>query len=553
MTEFSINREHAEFHLEILGPREENCIVSKNYSDSSGKDVKTYWAKANEVLQTAQELNKQKRICWISLNDKEHGIDTIEGVKALNVLYIDVDARPKGKENHSRLATTEELEAAHQTALKIKNYLENAYSSIGFLAHSGNGFHIFFPLPITPLHGIDYRNLVNEKLKAFTKNNCAKNNASVDALDYTRRVTTLIGSWNLKLPDQPVQTKWLNLLENDYEKRMQVIAHAREINGEKLLPAILQTETEKTVPNIDTAKPHPKLESILKMDLKLSDMYNGDFQKHTGNSDRSQAEMIVVCKLIGYGFTDQEIEEAMFSCRIGKWQEKPDGYHNLTIKNAHNWISDQEAKQPKGKDEVDPEDKEKNLARNIAGKFIIVKEKSTNELYIYNPEKGIYEADLYVKNTINGEICQILQEETKSSIEKEVFYWLTYSPETKSVVFDEHPALLAVNNGIVNILTKELTPFTPDIYITSKLAWDFKDGQPMPALQNFLDEVLPNKIQQKQIQQLLGHCLYKKIITETSLILLGKGENGKSILLETFKTFLGQRKRQQPHNATVML
>jgi len=82
-----IIREHAAFHLEILGDREEYCIVSKNYNDPTGKDVITYWKKKAEIADLAQKLNDEKRICWISLNDKEQDIDKIIGVKVLCVFF----------------------------------------------------------------------------------------------------------------------------------------------------------------------------------------------------------------------------------------------------------------------------------------------------------------------------------------------------------------------------------------------------------------------------------------------------------------------------------
>jgi len=261
--------------------------------------------------------------------------------------FIDVDARAKGKETHARPASNEELQAALEIAQKLKKYIENEYAAVGFIAYSGNGFHLLFPLPFTPLEGEAYREEINEKLKQFTKNISAKNNVTVDTLDYTRRVTTLIGSYNLKLPENPIETRLFLELGSDIQNRKEVIARARAQNS-KLLKAILENElTPKTTAQIsNTTKPHPKLDTLLKMDLKLNDMFNGDFQKHTGDNDRSDAEMSIVCSLIGYGFSDQEIEEAMLSCHIGEWQEKNDSYHTRTITQAHKWISEQKAKEP---------------------------------------------------------------------------------------------------------------------------------------------------------------------------------------------------------------
>ena len=64
----------------------------------------------------------------VSLNDKDE--DKIEGVKALQDFWIDIDARPKGIED--RQATQEEMKEALERTVKIQNHIENEYAAIGF-------------------------------------------------------------------------------------------------------------------------------------------------------------------------------------------------------------------------------------------------------------------------------------------------------------------------------------------------------------------------------------------------------------------------------------
>jgi P4 family phage/plasmid primase-like protien len=178
------------------------------------------------------------------------------------------------------------------------------------------------------------------------------------------------------------------------------------------------------------------------------------------------------------------------------------------------------------------------LAKDIMDDYFFVTDKDTNELYYWVENEGIYSKQ--TEQTIKREIVKRLDENFKARYYNEINEFIINSA-TLIKMNSQNPEMLAVKNGLLNVFTKQLVNFNPDIYITSKLDWEYNVNAKAPKYKKFLNEVLPNQTQQKQIQQLLGHCLYRKIITETCLILLGKGENGKSILLDTFKTFLGSK------------
>lgn len=74
-------------------------------------------------------------------------------------------------------------------------------------------------------------------------------------------------------------------------------------------------------------------------DEELKDLYNGAWQKWVKKS-RSEAEFKVVMKLVRLGFSDLQIDSAMSSCRIGKWQEKEQSYHKVTIEKARQYVTE---------------------------------------------------------------------------------------------------------------------------------------------------------------------------------------------------------------------
>src|SRR4030067_235763 len=94
MTQLNISLEHAKLHLAILGKRELYHLVAKNHQ--SGKVINA-WLKENQIITWALEKNNEGLTCWVSLNDKEDANDSIEGIQALNVFWLDIDSKRNDK------------------------------------------------------------------------------------------------------------------------------------------------------------------------------------------------------------------------------------------------------------------------------------------------------------------------------------------------------------------------------------------------------------------------------------------------------------------------
>lgn len=99
--------------------------------------------------------------------------------------------------------------------------------------------------------------------------------------------------------------------------------------------------------------------------------------------------------------------------------------------------------------------------------------------------------------------------------------------------------LIAFRNGILNIFTMELIPFSPEYIITNKIPWDFNS--------NAYDETLDHALNQwscddpeirNLLEECVGYCLYRKNHLEKSFILTGQGANGKSTFLDMVKNLL---------------
>lgn len=328
--EFS--KEDAEFHLPILGQRDVYCLVAKNHKTD---DVQTSWLTREEIIPWAQRMNSLGYQVWISINDKEVGNDSNEGVKSLGDFFIDVDSE---RLNKNVAATEAELLQVFEKAKKIKDFLEQQYGAETFLACSGNGWHIHCPLPPYNLPTLDLRDEVNLELKNFGKNLAEKCSIKLDSVFDLRRVSTLVGTMNLKIPDTPRKTFW-------YKREPTInIEELREKNR-KLLSAILSSKTigdaNADVTGLKAQQVdlgHFAFETLLESDSKLKDLHNGVFTEQDFQS-RSEAEQSLLVKLVQYGFSDKEIYAVMDTCKIGKWQERDDSYRPHSIMKAREFAA----------------------------------------------------------------------------------------------------------------------------------------------------------------------------------------------------------------------
>ena len=102
--------------------------------------------------------------------------------------------------------------------------------------------------------------------------------------------------------------------------------------------------------------------------------------------------------------------------------------------------------------------------------------------------------------------------------------------------------LIAFNNGVYDLVTEELKPFSTDIVITNKIPWDYKPD----AYSELADSTL-NKLAcgdaaiRALLEECIGYCFYRRSELGKAFILTGDKSNGKSTFLDCVKAILGDR------------
>lgn len=175
------------------------------------------------------------------------------------------------------------------------------------------------------------------------------------------------------------------------------------------------------------------------------------------------------------------------------------------------------------------------LAKDIKEDYVFIVDKESGTLYYYNQSEGIYSDK--TEQLLKREVVRRLDENTKARYYPEIENFVTNSAPL--VEMNTHPELLAVENGVLNVLTRQLSPFSPDYLLTQKLKVKYDPEAKCPAIQKFLGEILEEK--QRQIaQEFIGYALYRKITYHVCLLLQGPGRNGKSKLLELNTALIGK-------------
>ena len=162
------------------------------------------------------------------------------------------------------------------------------------------------------------------------------------------------------------------------------------------------------------------------------------------------------------------------------------------------------------------------------------------DIILYSEKHGIYaqDADIFIASEIeerfgtqstNMQVKEIIE-----SIRRRTYY-------DREKIQDNPKHLRPIGNGLWDIKKKETVAFTPEHVFLSKIEIDHVEDADCPKFKTFLKQVLETDKEFLVCQEWLGYCLLNDVRFSKALLLYGDGENGKSVLLNVIKHFLGQK------------
>lgn len=166
--------------------------------------------------------------------------------------------------------------------------------------------------------------------------------------------------------------------------------------------------------------------------------------------------------------------------------------------------------------------------------------KNTAHIVKINGQLHIYKEGIYTNGykEIEADMIQHIPN-LKKMQRREVLDYMELIVEEKQ---PSEANLIAFNNGIYDIMTGELKPFSTEIVITNKIPWDYDPD----AYSELADSTL-NKLScgdsaiRALLEECIGYCFYRRNELGKAFILTGDKSNGKSTFLDCVKAILGEK------------
>lgn len=162
-----------------------------------------------------------------------------------------------------------------------------------------------------------------------------------------------------------------------------------------------------------------------------------------------------------------------------------------------------------------------------------------NEIYYYKDGIYIPEGRTFIKeltrNYLGKDYTEQIGNQVVSKIEADTFI------DQQELLKPKNIEEICVLNGILNLKTKELLPFSKDKIFFSKIQANYIPNKKCEKIDTFLSEVLPDENDKKTIYEIVGFCLYREYFVEKAVMMLGGGRNGKGKTITLIKKLLGEQ------------
>lgn len=164
--------------------------------------------------------------------------------------------------------------------------------------------------------------------------------------------------------------------------------------------------------------------------------------------------------------------------------------------------------------------------------------KNNSHVVKINSQLHIYQDGIYINGYKHIEQTMIdMIPNLKKTQRREV---LDYMELIAEEVTPSDARYIAFKNGIYDLMTDTLLPYSPEYVITNRIPWDY-----IPDAQSELAERTLNKLACDDpsivalLQECIGYCFYRRNELGKAFILTGDKSNGKSTFLDVIKYMLG--------------
>lgn len=156
-----------------------------------------------------------------------------------------------------------------------------------------------------------------------------------------------------------------------------------------------------------------------------------------------------------------------------------------------------------------------------------------------NGQLHIYKDGIYRSGYRNIEYLMLrAYPQMKDAQRKEVLKYLeVMCPENEPTA---DATLIAFANGIYDMTSGSLTPFSPDVVITNQIPWNYNPEAYSALADTTLDKLAcKDKEIRLLLEECIGYCFFRRNEMSASIFLTGEKANGKSTFLQMLQDVLG--------------
>lgn len=173
--------------------------------------------------------------------------------------------------------------------------------------------------------------------------------------------------------------------------------------------------------------------------------------------------------------------------------------------------------------------------------FVLFDLEENTRLGMYQPEEGIYTRN----TTVIKRIISWLEPKLNNSKAEDVIYHLTNNAEVKELTISRY--LIPVQNGVFNLKTKTLEPFTSDYVFTTKISTPYVENPINPVIDGWDIETWMNSIACGDSEiihllwQVINDSLNGNYSRRKAIFLIGEGNNGKGTYQQLITNLIGMK------------
>lgn len=157
------------------------------------------------------------------------------------------------------------------------------------------------------------------------------------------------------------------------------------------------------------------------------------------------------------------------------------------------------------------------------------------EVLIY--ENGVYvPGEEVLRKAIRDELGELC---SNTHVREAIESVKDFNPmDREKFTSDKH--MLNLNNGVLDLRTRELKEHSPEYLFFTKIPVDYNPKADCPVIKKFLYDVLDEEHVQL-IKEWTGYALYPEYFIKKAIILVGAGDTGKTTLVLLLGTFYGEK------------